>query len=233
MDGKYNSKRINPPVWQHDYHVLTRLYKNLKIFIQRCKTNNSLTILDYGCGTSPYKNLFNNVVRRYIRVDIDRSLDADFLVSEDEKVPLKENSIDLILSTQVLEHIQHPDFYLSECMRLLKRSGLLLLSTHGLWPYHAYPSDYHRWTKSGLENEIKSQGFKIEKSISILGPFAAVIQFEMLIIAERLMKLNIIGKILLVCLALLGNSLIWLEDKIVPPTDVSDSSLYLLCAKKI
>lgn len=233
MDKKYNDKRINPPVWQHDYHVLKRLYQALQNITSTFSGRKSSVILDYGCGTSPYKDLFTSIAGQYIRVDVDKAVDANYVVKEGENIPQKNNSIDIVLSTQVLEHVKNPPFYLKECERLLKKGGLLILSTHGIWPYHGFPSDYHRWTRSGLETEIISYSFKIEKSISILGPFATVIQFEMLLIAERLTKFTIIGRLLLVILSLFGNALIWLEDKIVPATKESDSSLYVICAKKI
>lgn len=233
MDKEYNQKRTHPPLWQHDYHVLKRLYQALADIVTDYLRNKKLAVLDYGCGTSPYQDLFSRISIKYTRVDTDKTVDADYVISEDEKIPLKDNSFDVILSTQVLEHIKNPNFYLQECVRLLRRDGLLLLSTHGIWPYHAFPSDYNRWTKMGLEELVKSHGFKLIKSFSLLGPFASVIQFEMLIIAERLVKLKILGRILLALLSLFGNALIWAEDKIAPPTKTSDSSLYLICAKKI
>lgn len=230
--SEYNCKRINPPIWQHDYHVLKRLYRALQI-ITKTHVGGKKAILDYGCGTSPYKDLFDQVGGKYTRVDIDKTMGADFIVSENERIPVENGSQELVLSTQVLEHIKDPDFYLSECYRLLKKAGLIILSTHGIWPYHAYPDDYNRWTRRGLEGIVKKHGFQILAVYPILGPFASVIQFEMLIIAERLMKLKITGKIILAILSLAGNALIWIEDKIVAPTKTSDSSLFVICAKKI
>lgn len=233
MEEKYNKKRTNPPVWQHDYHVLKRLYQTLEKIVRIYLLNkDKLAVLDYGCGTSPYQSLFDHRGLTYTRADIDRNVRADFVVSEDEKLPLKDSSYDVILSTQVLEHIKNPHFYLNESKRLLIKDGLLVISTHGIWPYHAFPSDYNRWTKKGLEELVKSQGFKLMESYSILGPFASVVQFEMLIIAERLVRLKLLGRILLALLSVFGNALIWAEDKIAPPTQVSDSSLYVICAKK-
>lgn len=233
MDEKYNEKRVNPPIWQHDYHVLVRLYQTLQNIVRTYIHNDRLAVLDYGCGTSPYQDLFGQISSKYTRVDIDRTVDADYVVSEDEKIPLKDNSYDVILSTQVLEHIKNPQFYLAESKRLLKENGLFIVSTHGIWPYHAFPSDYNRWTKTGLEEEVRKQGFKLVRSYSILGPFASVIQFEMLLIAEKLIRLKVMGRFLLAPLSLFGNVLIWIEDKIVPPTNTSDSSLFVICAKKI
>lgn len=233
MDEQYNLKRINPPIWQHDYHVLKRLYQTLQKIVGTCLKNRELKILDYGCGTSPYQDLFRKICKKYTKVDADDTLNADLIVAENGKIPLDNGSQDLVLSTQVLEHIKDPDYYLSECYRLLKKEGLIILSTHGIWPYHAYPDDFNRWTRKGLEELVKKNNFHLIKTYPILGSFASVIQFEMLLIAERLIKLKILGKILLAFLSLFGNGLIWLEDKIIAPSERSDSSLYVICAKKI
>lgn len=231
MDKKYNAKRINPPIWQHDFHVLRGLHQTLKHLIWKYVKNN-LVILDYGAGTSPYKDLFGGKRLKYIRADIDKTVNPDYILSENKNIPLRSGSIDVIISTQVLEHIKKPDFYLQECARLLRRGGLLLLSTHGLWPYHPYPSDYHRWTRIGLASEIKGSGFKILEVNAILGPFAASSQFELLLIAQKLIGKGLLLEVLLKLISIIGNIYIYFEDKFSPATATSDSSLFVICAKK-
>lgn len=232
MAERYNSKRINPPIWQHDYYVLRGLYQTLKHLIAKY-ANNNLTVLDYGAGTSPYKDLFEGKSLKYIRADIDKTVSPDYIVAENKRIPLKTSSIDVIVSTQVLEHIKTPNFYLQECARLLRQGGLLLLSTHGIWPYHPYPSDYHRWTKIGLTSEIKASGFKILEVNSILGPFAASSQFELLLIAERLIAKGLVAEVLLKIISIIANIYIYFEDNLSPATATSDSSLFVICAEKI
>lgn len=231
MDEKYNAKRINPPIWQHDYHVLKGLHKILKHLIAKY-VNNNLVVLDYGSGTSPYKDLFDGKSVKYIRADIDKTVRPDYILSENKNIPLKNGSIDVIISTQVLEHIKNPNFYLQECARLLGRGDLLLLSTHGIWPYHPYPEDFHRWTKTGLTSQIKDSGFKILEVNSILGPFAATSQFELLLIAQKLVEKGLLPQLLLKIISVIGNIYIYFEDKLSPATATSDSSLFVICAKK-
>lgn len=232
MDNKYNNKRIHPPLYQHDYHVLRQLYDTLEKLASTYLSPRKRVLVDYGCGSAPYKNLFLPYVNRYLGIDIGNNRQADILIAKNTKIPLKDKSVDVILSTQVLEHVDGVDFYLSETKRLLKREGLLLLSTHGVWPYHPYPEDFHRWTRKGLEKLLQNNGFKCLEIISILGPFATVTQFTLLLIAERLIGKGILAKILLTIFSLVGNGMIFLEDNLFPSNEVSDASLFVICAKK-
>lgn len=232
MVNRYSRKRVDPPVWQHDYHVLKRLYNSLSDLVQKYLQQKSV-ILDYGCGTSPYKELLLPYATRYIKADLAGNKEADIQIRENEHLPLKDNSVDAIISTQVLEHVDLVAFYLEESRRLLKKNGILILSTHGIWPYHPYPTDYHRWTIVGLEKTLANAGFRCLKIISILGPFASVTQFTLLLVAGRLINKNIFAKIILLIFSLVGNCIIWFEDKLFPATRENDASLYVVCARKI
>ncbi len=233
MEKNFNYKRIHPAVWQHDYHVLKRLYSSLSYLINKYLPKKVGVILDYGCGTLPYKNLFAPHAEKYIGVDLPDNKKADIKIKKDKKIPIVSESIDIIISTQVLEHVEKFDFYLQECKRLLKIGGLLILSTHGIWPYHPYPTDFYRFTRKGLEKILKDQGFQCKETISILGPFASITQFTLILIAERLFSKNIFAKILLIIFSLVGNCIIWFEDRFFPTEEKSDASVYVICAKKI
>ena len=230
MDNDYNQKRINPPVWQHDYHVLKRLYGILKILSAKIPVN--AFIVDYGCGTSPYMHLFQKKAKRFLKIDIGRNKNADISIKENQSLPLKNNSAEVVLSTQVLEHVNNLPLYLSEASRILKKNGFLLLSTHGIWPYHPSPFDYYRFTSIGLRKEVEKYGFRTLKFYSILGSFASISQFTLLLIAERFKDGHVFAKILLACISLIGNTLIWIEDKLAPSSNNSDAAVYLIWAVK-
>jgi len=67
----------------------------------------------------------------------------------------------VVLSSQVMEHVEDPRTHLAECRRILKPDGLLFLSTHGYWKYHPHPGDYWRWTSSGLCKLLEESGFVV------------------------------------------------------------------------
>jgi SAM-dependent methyltransferase len=159
-------QRIHPR--RSDYYYLH--LSDLLLAVQVHATTESVTILDFGAGGSPYRSLFPN--SRYQTADFD---DADFLIDESGRTNAPDRAFDLVLSTQVLEHCRYPDRYLSEAMRVLKPSGKLILSTHGLFEDHACPSDFYRWTADGLRTVIEHNGFAVTSIVKITaGPRAAI-----------------------------------------------------------
>lgn len=66
------------------------------------------------------------------------------------KTPLKPNSMDCILCTEVLEHLKDPQACVDEIHRLLRDDGLVFASTPFFYPVHADPCDFQRFTEDGL-----------------------------------------------------------------------------------
>jgi len=86
-----------------------------------------------------------------------------------------EDSFDIVISSQVLEHVESPADYLAEAHRLLRTGGTLLLSTHGTFQDHPCPGDYWRWTGMGLRKVLSEAGFEVVKLLYLTtGPRAAL-----------------------------------------------------------
>jgi SAM-dependent methyltransferase len=132
-------------------------------------------LLDFGCATTPYRDLVAPGVE-YVGVDIPGNPNADVALSADGTVPLPDASFDMVVSTQVLEHVGDPMLYLSESFRLLRPGGKLVLTTHGIMYYHRDPADYWRWTCEGLEKIVQDVGFDVVEMRGIMGLASAAIQ---------------------------------------------------------
>jgi SAM-dependent methyltransferase len=133
-------------------------------------------ILDYGCGIMPYRSAFELAGAQTIGADIGDNKEAQIKISDRGRIAIADNSFDYVLSFQVLEHVLNPNDYLTEAIRVLKPGGKLFLTTHGLWPYHPTPTDYHRWTKAGLIYELEKSGFKVISTNHILNEYSAALQ---------------------------------------------------------
>jgi SAM-dependent methyltransferase len=132
-------------------------------------------VLDYGCADVPYRGFFGPEVS-YLAADLPGNPDATLELRPDGTVPLEDDSVDAVLSTQVLEHVTEPERYLAECYRVLRPGGRMLLSTHGLMVYHPDPDDYWRWTCSGLRRAVGLAGFEVVRFEGIMGLGASGLQ---------------------------------------------------------
>ena len=171
--------------FHEDWYVLSRLRELLSGHITNIGLDEAASVLDFGCADSPYRDLFSDAVG-YRGADLDGNTSADVRINSDGSLPVDSASLDLVLSTQVLEHVGDPKVYLSEARRVLKPNGSLILSTHGVWPYHADPVDYWRWTAQGLRRQIELAGFDVVASNGIGGLLAMAVQLWQADSAKRL-----------------------------------------------
>lgn len=148
--------RMRPRIWDHGYVHL----RSIRNALREEATHAQGVVLDVGCGKAPYRGLFG---KDYLGVDLFPSKAPERAVALSEQLPMRDNSVDVILSTQHLEHADDPRRTLAEFARTLRSNGTLILTTHGVWPYHPDPDDYWRWTSSGLALELERQGFRIER----------------------------------------------------------------------
>ncbi|MGL5078757.1 MAG: class I SAM-dependent methyltransferase [Waterburya sp.] len=163
--------------WHHRRRwIRFYLQQKLQAMIESKLVAPGKTVLDYGCGDKPYESIVRKKFDQYIGVDLAATTAADYTIAPDSKLPVDDQSIDLVLSTQVLEHVKETNNYLQEAHRVLRINGCLLLSTHGVWPYHPCPDDYWRWTIDGLKLIIQQAGFEILEVQSVFGLLSVSLQ---------------------------------------------------------
>jgi SAM-dependent methyltransferase len=133
-------------------------------------------VLDYGCADVPYRRFFPESVE-YLAADLPGNPDATLVLNSDGTVPVPDESVDVVLSTQVLEHVADPSLYLSECRRVLRPGGRMLLSTHGFMVYHPDPVDLWRWTCAGLREAVERERLQVLRLEGIMGLLATGLQF--------------------------------------------------------
>mmetsp|Transcript_67437 Transcript_67437/g.124214 ORF Transcript_67437/g.124214 Transcript_67437/m.124214 type:complete len:315 (+) Transcript_67437:64-1008(+) len=80
-----------------------------------------------------------------------------------ERVKEAMNTMDIVVSHQVFEHLQRPSVGIANLNALLKVGGTLVLSTPFVTPDHQGPGDdFLRWTVRGLHNFAKCAGFDVQ-----------------------------------------------------------------------
>jgi SAM-dependent methyltransferase len=166
-------RRATP--WHRYAHHIRTLSAGLERIAQKLQTPVGGRVLDYGCADVPYRYFFAADVD-YVAADLEGNPHATLILNSDGTVPAEDESFDTVMSTQVLEHVTDPGLYLSECFRVLRPGGRILLSTHGIFGYHPDPDDYWRWTCAGLQRATREAGFEVESFEGIIGLGATGLQ---------------------------------------------------------
>jgi SAM-dependent methyltransferase len=153
-------------------------------------------VLDVGCGQKPYETIFAPLASSYVGVDAVENPRAE-LRGPIEALPVDDDSFDVVLCNQVLEHADDPPRAVRELFRALAPGGRLLLSTHGTQVYHPSPADYWRWTHAGLEKVLRDNGEWASVSVSPASGTAACIAMLLNVyidLAARRARLGMIAR---------------------------------------
>jgi SAM-dependent methyltransferase len=113
-------------------------------------------VLDVGCGDRPYEPLLTGAAE-VVGFDRPGNPHAD-LHGSIEAIPADAASFDVVLCLQVLEHVPDPAQAVRELRRVVRPGGVVLATTHGVYPFHPNPEDLWRWTQTGLERLFADNG---------------------------------------------------------------------------
>ena len=122
-------------------------------------------VLDFGCGSKPYVDMFDT--NSYTGLDFETEVSADNeLLAADyfydgKTFPFEDNKFDSVFSSEVLEHVFNPDEILAEINRVMKPGGTVLLTCPFYWPEHEQPYDYARYTSFAIKHLFEKHGFEI------------------------------------------------------------------------
>lgn len=106
-------------------------------------------------------------------VNIDPATSPDFLASADS-LPTEDSKFDCVLLAETLEHLEFPEKALAEAWRVLKPGSYLYLTVPFLFPVHADPHDFQRWTPEKFRRVLGNLGFK-EITVEPMGGLISVL----------------------------------------------------------
>jgi SAM-dependent methyltransferase len=169
------------------YHVRAALSAWLRAEAVRASSDlGRYRLLDVGCGSKPYLPYFEPYASEYVGVDI-RNPAAD-LEGSVEALPVGDETFDLVLCTQVLEHVGDPGQAIRELHRVTSPGGRVLASTHGVQVYHPSPDDYWRWTHAGLERLFQQSAGWASVSVTPVGGAATCLAAMSAVYADLLFR---------------------------------------------
>lgn len=106
-------------------------------------------VLGAGQKVNFYKSLFLNSI--VVTSDVHCLFKPD-IVFDAHAIPYANNTFDLIIAGQVLEHTMKPWIVAAEMQRVIKQNGYIHIETPVNFPYHAHPYDFYRFTYTGLRS---------------------------------------------------------------------------------
>ncbi len=137
-------------------------------------------VIDIGGKKEQKRGLFdiNSTGVEVTYVNIDPSVRPD-IIADAAAIPVPDNSYDVAIMGELLEHVPEPLRVLEEAHRILKQNGLLLITVPFMVGIHGDPSDYGRYTETFLREMSKKAGFskiEIESQGTIFSVMALMIQ---------------------------------------------------------
>lgn len=111
--------------------------------------------LNFGCGTMEFHD-------RIINLDVQNTETVD-IVSDGGRIPLKDASVDLIITQEVLEHIGDYRSALSELERVLKPGGRIYCQLPFQIGFHPGPYDFYRFSRHGITELFDGPAWSINQ----------------------------------------------------------------------
>lgn len=180
--NKHTSKRFT------QRFLVSNFYKSL---INLIKPLNAETILDVGCGEGfTLANLAKNKIGKSC-VGVEQSKDTITVAGKLHpgikikqgsvyNLPFKDGSFDLVICTEVLEHLESPEKALSELVRVSKKHVVVSVPSEPWFmltnfvrgryftSFGNVPGHIKHWGKSGFLSFLRREGHKIK---SVRSPF--------------------------------------------------------------
>lgn len=162
-----------------DAHELARSSRIIADLVAEFYTNAiprwvSGDLADLGCGKAPLLGAYRDYCSSILLADWDNSLHENPLLDLviDMNQPLTSfasNSFDVLILSDVLEHISEPKALMGEIYRILKPGGRLILNVPFIYWIHESPHDYYRYTRFALERFAKQAGLEVAELVPLGG----------------------------------------------------------------
>jgi len=137
-------------------------------------------VLDAGSGKLPEQYLREEILATGATLhtcDLNFGPGVDF-EADVSALPFADGSYDIVLNTQVLEHVKDPGQVCRELARVLKPGGRLFLTTPQSSPLHNLPWNFFNFTHLGLGLLMDAAGLSREK-VQPQGGHFALLAFEL------------------------------------------------------
>lgn len=134
----------------------------------------NLRVLEIGPSGFPsaYQQMINNSEITWHTVDFEETIyiessvnNLTYQLTAPYDFPIADEMYDIVLSGQVIEHVEKIWLWLKELKRIIKPNGYIITINPVSWPYHEAPIDCWRIFPSGIRALAEEADLHIEKCI--------------------------------------------------------------------
>lgn len=133
-DNYYEDKYLN-----FKYSRNQETDPQMRIILRKMMINSTEKVLEVGCGMGDYSMAISSFTKNNVGIDIDVSVakkrypQIKFIQHDcNDNFPFEDNSFDKLISVNLIEHLSDPEHFLSECLRILRPDGKIILVTANL-----------------------------------------------------------------------------------------------------
>ena len=140
---------------------ILEMKKNLDKYCNHILNENTI-ILDI--GSYDINGTYKKIIPpkwEYKGVDIQDGSNVDIIMKDPKKIPLNDNSADIVISGQCLEHCKTPWILVEEMCRILKKEGFCFITAPAIWPEHKFPIDCFRYYPDGMRSLMEEAGLTV------------------------------------------------------------------------
>jgi SAM-dependent methyltransferase len=127
------------------------LFGTRNLYDEEMRGKDILEVGSYDTNGSLRPFVESRYPRSYVGIDVARGKGVDVL-ADAENLPFKPESFDVILSTEVFEHLFNWQRVVSGIKKVCKPNGIILVTTRSIgFNFHEYPRDFWRYEPSDME----------------------------------------------------------------------------------
>lgn len=133
-----------------------------------------IKVLEIGPSGIPsaYSQIVNDPSIQWDTIDFESSIYIDsstskltYTIDDPYCFPIPDNSYDIVLSGQVIEHVQEIWKWMGELKRIVNSKGIIFTINPVSWPFHEAPLDCWRIFPSGIEAIAKYSQLEVVKCL--------------------------------------------------------------------